>query len=43
MIMLKNKNTGETSEKISRRELRETLILETIKENHVALERLSRT
>jgi len=41
--MIKEKKTGKIIEKISREELREKLIRETVKENQEALKRLSQT
>lgn len=43
MAMVKDKLVNKNNKKISRQQLRKRLILETIKENREALERLSRT
>lgn len=43
MAMIKEKSNKKGKEKISRQELREKLIRETIKENHTTIKRLSQT
>lgn len=43
MVMIKEKDIDKKSQAISRNELREKLIRETIKKNNEALKRLSRT
>lgn len=43
MAMIKDKMDKQKQEIVSRQELRKKLIQETIKENHIALKRLSKT